>query len=84
MRTALTAERPALEAAIATSLGIEPASLRLPQMSDQDLVNSLVMNLYFDTVDRQVLIEQPGVLARARKLTEFLLRAPAELPTPRR
>ena len=68
----LKAERPALEAAFAASLGVEPGSLRLPSMSDADLVSALVMNADFDTVDRQVLIEQPGVVARARKLVELL------------
>jgi Lon protease-like protein len=76
--TALKAERPALEAAIAASLGIEPGSLRLPSMSDEDLVGTLVMNLDFDTVDRQLLIEQPGVVARARKLIELLQKASSD------
>ncbi len=84
MRAALHEERPGLEAAMAISLGIDPASLRLPPISDEDLVNSMVMSLDFDTVDRQVLIEQPGVLARAQKLSELLQRASTASPAPRR
>ena len=83
-RAGLRLERPALEAAIATSLGIEAASLRLPPMSDEDLVNSIVMNFDFDTVDRQLLIEQDGVVARARKLSEMLRQPPAATAVPRR
>jgi Lon protease-like protein len=78
-RAALQMQRPALEAALAASLGVEPASLRLPPMTDEDLVNTAVMNLDFDTVDRQVLVEQSGVLARATKLVE-LLRSPPDPP----
>jgi len=84
MRSALRDQRPALEEAIASSLGVTRDSLRLPPMSDEDLVNSIVMNFDFDTVDRQVLIEQDGVLARARKLEEMLRKVPAALPAPRR
>lgn len=84
MRAALRSERPALEAAIATSLGIERTALRLPVVTDEDLVNSIVMTFDFDTVDRQVLIEQPDVLARARKLAELLREAPGGQPPPRR
>ena len=83
-RTALSAERPAVEAAMAYSLGVEPSSLRLPPMSDEELVNSIVMNFDFDTVDRQVLIEQPDALARARKLVELLRKAPVEQSPARR
>lgn len=83
-RAALSAERPALVEAIAFSLGTDSSSLRLPPMSDEDLVNSVVMNFDFDTVDRQVLIEQTGVLARARKLVEVLRKTPPEPSAPRR
>lgn len=72
MRAALAKERPSLEAAFARSLGAEPGTLRLPQLSDEGLVNLLVMNLDLDTLDRQVLVEQPDALARARKLIELL------------
>jgi Lon protease-like protein len=83
-RAALHQERPLVEAAIAASLGVDPSSLRLPSLSDEDLVNSVVMNFDFDPVDRQLLIEQPGVLARARKLIEILREPVPEPPTPSR
>lgn len=79
-RTALRAERPALISAMAASLGIDASSLRLPPMSDEDLVNSLVMSLDLDPVDRQVLLEQDGVLARQRKLAEILRTPPTDAP----
>ncbi len=82
VRVALAAERAALESALARSLGVDAGALQLPPTSDRDLVNMLVMNLDFDTVDRQVLIEQPGLLARARKLVELLAPA-ADPPRPR-
>jgi hypothetical protein len=81
-REQLRMERPALEAALATSLGVGGGSLRLPPMSDEALVNLLVMNMDFDVLDRQMLLEQPGVLARARKLVE-LLASPASRAIPR-
>ncbi|MEQ1756786.1 MAG: LON peptidase substrate-binding domain-containing protein [Vicinamibacterales bacterium] len=82
-RTALHEQRPALEQALTMFLGAAPNSLRLPVMTDEDLVNTLVMSLEFDTVDRQLLIEQPGVLARANKLAEMLGRTPGEPVVPR-
>jgi len=81
-REQLRMERPSLEGALATWLGAGGGSLRLPPMSDEALVNLLVMNLDFDVLDRQMLIEQPGVLARARKLVE-LLASPASRVAPR-
>ncbi len=84
MRATLDKERPALEMALATALGTERSALRLPSMANEDLVNWIVMNLDFDPVDRQVLIEQVGVLARARKLTELLRELPpGQTPLPR-
>jgi Lon protease-like protein len=71
-REALHAERPLLEAALAASLGSPNGSVQLPPMSDEDLVSVLTMQLDLDTVDRQLLIERPGVLARARALIELL------------
>ncbi len=81
-RAVLKTERPALEAAFAAALGVDPSTLRMPTMSDEDFVSTLVMALDFDTIDRQLLIEQSGVLARARKLIELLTvsSSPAKVP----
>ena len=79
-REALHAERPRLEAALAASLGSPNGSLRLPPLSDVDLVSLLTMQLDLDTVDRQLLIERPGALARARALVELLQRQADVMP----
>jgi Lon protease-like protein len=69
---ALRLLRPELESALAFSLGIERSALRLPELTDEDLVNSLAVNLDWETVDRQLLVEKDGVVERAKLLIEYL------------
>lgn len=69
---ALRALRPELEDALAYSLGVDPKGLRLPPMSDFELVDSIVGNMDWQPVDRQLLMEKPDAVARARLLIEYL------------
>jgi uncharacterized protein len=74
-RELLARERDALETAFAASLGVDRSTLQMPPLSDEVLVATLVMSVDFDTIDRQLLIEQPGIVERAHKLIELLTKA---------
>ncbi len=82
-RAALSEQRRSIESALTRVFGGAPGSLRLPPSSDEDFVNSLVVTLELGTLDRQVLLEQPDALARARKLVELLTPLP-DTPRPDR
>ena len=43
-----------------------------PSVPDEDLVNALAQYLELDVVERQALLECPGVLARCRALIDLL------------
>lgn len=69
---ALHALRPELENALAYSLGVDQKALRLPPMTDVELVDSIVVNMDWQPIDRQLLMEKPDAVARARLLIEYL------------
>jgi Lon protease-like protein len=71
-RAALRAERRRLEAMLEPSLDRESGS-RLPrEMADDELVNALSQYLELEPVEKQALLERPGVLARCRTLVELI------------
>jgi Lon protease-like protein len=70
-RHALKDARRRLEALILTS--IDATELEFPSsMPDDDLVNALSQYLALEPIERQALLECPGVLARGRALGELL------------
>jgi uncharacterized protein len=72
-RVLLRQQRARIEALIAPSErggGIDPRAAEA--MSDQDLVNALAQYLDLEPIEKQALLEQPGVTARARALIELL------------
>lgn len=70
-KAALRRERPRLEAALAEAL-FRSAPTFPVDMPDEDLVNEIALYVGIDPADRQVLLEQPGVLARAQALIGLL------------
>ncbi|MCL4813979.1 MAG: LON peptidase substrate-binding domain-containing protein, partial [Vicinamibacteraceae bacterium] len=70
-RTQLRHERRRLEAlALSVGEGTEPPVA--PDMPDEDLVNALAQYLTLDPIERQALLEQPGLLTRCRALADLL------------
>ena len=72
-RTALRRDRQRLEALLVAAIergGTEPKFP--PAVGDDDLINALAQYLAFEPLERQALLEQPGILARARALIELL------------
>jgi Lon protease-like protein len=64
-------ERRRLEALLVTAL--EGGETRFPaSMPDEDLVNALAQYLPFEPVERQALLECPGVCARCHSINELL------------
>ena len=43
-----------------------------PDLSDEELVNGFAQNLDLDVIERQALLERPGVLSRCRALADLL------------
>ena len=43
-----------------------------PDLSDEELVNGFAQNLDLDVLERQALLERPGVLSRCRALADLL------------
>lgn len=43
-----------------------------PDLSDEELVNGFAQNLELEPLERQALLEQPGVLSRCRALADLL------------
>ncbi len=71
-RTDLAQQRGRIEALIASeqSVGIDPRAAAA--MNDEDLVNALAQYLELEAIEKQALLEQPDVPARARALVELL------------
>ena len=72
-RAELRLLRPRLEALLAAAVertGSEPKFP--PAIPDEDLVNALAQHLDLEPLERQVLLERDGVLARCRGLIELL------------
>ena len=71
-RTALREARQRLEEILAPSLQDE-GSGRLPRdMADDDLINALSQYLELEPLEKQALLERPGVLARCQTLIELI------------
>jgi Lon protease-like protein len=72
-RAAIRKQRQRLEALLAAAVeraGSEPKFP--PAVPDDDLVNALSQYLELDPIERQALLEQPGVLRRCRALINLL------------
>jgi Lon protease-like protein len=51
----------------------QPSDLRVPQaMADEDLVNALAQYLDFEAIEKQALLQEHGLRARAESLVELL------------
>ena len=71
-RAALREARQRLEQILAPSLQDE-GSGRLPRdMADDDLINALSQYLELEPLEKQALLERPGVLPRCRTLVELI------------
>jgi len=74
-------QRQRLEAVLAAAIERVRAEPKFPpSVPDEDLVNALAQYLDLDIVERQALLECPGVLARCRALIDLL---EMKLHTPR-
>ena len=70
-RAALRGTRERLEALLVAT--VERSDSRFPApMPDEDLVNALCQYLPLEPIERQALLEQPGVPARSRALIDLL------------
>jgi Lon protease-like protein len=72
-RASVRAERRRLEMLLVPQpegRGIDPKVP--PSMADEDLVNALAQYLELEPVEKQALLERPGLLARCRSLIELL------------
>lgn len=72
-REAMTRQRQRLAAVLETVLeriGSEPRFP--PSLPDEELVNGFAQNLELEPLERQALLEQPGVLLRCRALADLL------------
>jgi hypothetical protein len=66
-------QRQRLEAVLAAAIERVRSEPRFPpSVPDEDLVNALAQYLELDVVERQALLECPGVLARCRALIDLL------------
>jgi Lon protease-like protein len=72
-KVALRHERQRLEALLAAAIERTGGEPRFPPaVPDEDLINALAQYLDFEPVERQALLERPGILARCRGLIELL------------
>ncbi len=72
-RSALRLQRHRLEAVLAAAAersGGEPKFP--PAVADEDLVNALAQYLHLEPIERQALLERPGILSRCQALIELL------------
>jgi hypothetical protein len=66
-------QRQRLEAVLAAAIERVRSEPRFPpSVPDEDLVNALAQYLELDVIERQALLECPGVLARCRALIDLL------------
>jgi Lon protease-like protein len=72
-RQALRRQRQRLEALIAAAVERTGSEPRFPPaVPDEDLVNALAQYLDLDAIERQALLERPGILSRCQALIELL------------
>jgi Lon protease-like protein len=72
-RAAIRKQRQRLEALLAAAVERAGSDPKFPPaVPDDDLVNALSQYLELDPVERQALLEQPGVLKRCRALIDLL------------
>jgi uncharacterized protein len=72
-RQALHRQRQRLEALIAAAVERTGSEPRFPPaVPDEDLVNALAQYLDLDAIERQALLERPGILSRCQALIELL------------
>jgi|SRR5437764_7642583 len=72
-RAAIRSQRAKLEAMLAPSADPPAAGPRIPSaMSDEDLINALAQYLDLEALEKQALLEQGGLRARADALVELL------------
>ena len=69
----LRRQRQRLEAVLAAAVERVSTEPKFPpSVPDEDLVNALAQYLELEVVERQALLERPGVLARCRALIDLL------------
>jgi len=69
----LRRDRQRLEALLAVAIERGGADPKFPPaVPDEDLVNALAQYLALEPIERQALLEQPGILARCRALIDLL------------
>ena len=72
-RAAIRKQRQRLEALLAAAVERAGSDPKFPPaVPDDDLVNALSQYLELDPIERQALLEQPGVLRRCRALIDLL------------
>jgi Lon protease-like protein len=72
-RAAIRKQRQRLEALLAAAVERAGSDPKFPPaVPDDDLVNALSQYLELDPIERQALLEQPGVLKRCRALIDLL------------
>ena len=72
-RTILRRQRQRLEAVLAAAIERAGSDPKFPPaIPDEDLVNALAQYLQLDPIERQALLERPGVVARCHALIELL------------
>jgi uncharacterized protein len=72
-RAEIRKQRQRLEAVLAAAVERSGSEPRFPPaVPDDDLVNALAQYLEMDPLERQALLEQPGVLSRCRALIDLL------------
>jgi Lon protease-like protein len=72
-RTELGRHRNRLQALLAVAMERAGSEPRFPPaVADEDLVNALAQYIELDPLERQALLERPGVLPRCRALIELL------------
>jgi Lon protease-like protein len=79
-KPALHMQRQRIEAIVAASNGKTGVGAVPPGISDEELVNGVAQFADVDEVDRQTLLEQPTVLARATALVPMLEKVAAATP----
>ena len=71
--TAMNQQRQRLVGILKTILTRLGSEARFPpDLSDEELVNGFAQNLDLDAIERQALLERPGVLSRCRALADLL------------
>ena len=72
-RAALRRQRQRLETLLAPPGGSAGAEPRFPPtIADEDLINALAQHLNVGPLERQALLERPGVLSRSQALIDLL------------